>query len=260
VRVSPAVLIKFLGYIEVVLCIAALCFLVFRRQWRDYWALGTFLAVRAVSDIVLSLIWLEALHRHAGVDRRSFYDAYFYIYWGAYLTEAILGLVILYSIFRLTTAPLQGLQRLGMRVLGGLAAISVLLAFVSAFAPHSTSHQYLMEVLSQLRRVQGVLTLCLVLFVCFAIRPLGLSFKSNIFGVSLGLAVLAIMNLVESSWLVHNPRMSWVLNLVSGGVVCAVMAIWAGYFAAPEPERREVVLPPSSVFARLNRMALGWWG
>ncbi len=139
-------LIKFLGYTEIVLCVAALCFLVFRRQWRDYWALGSFLAVRAISDIALSLIWFEAGHRlpHSA-GRAAYFNLYFYIYWTAYLTESILGLVILYSIFRLTTAPLQGLQRLGMRVLAALAVISVLLAVGSAFAPHMSSHQYMME-------------------------------------------------------------------------------------------------------------------
>ena len=45
----------------------------------------------------------------------------------------------------------------------------------------------MVAVVSQLQRTQSILTLCLLLFVCFAIRPMGLSYSSRIFGVSLGL-------------------------------------------------------------------------
>ena len=44
-----------------------------------------------------------------------------------------------------------------------------------------------MAFVSQMQRTQSILILCLLLFVCFAIRPMGLSYRSRIFGVSLGL-------------------------------------------------------------------------
>ena len=47
--------------------------------------------------------------------------------------------------------------------------------------------------------LQSILTLCLLLFVCFAIRPMGLSYTSRIFGVSLGLGIMATTDLVQSA-------------------------------------------------------------
>jgi hypothetical protein len=257
-RMSLQMLVTFLGYVEIVLCVAALGFIVSRRQWREYWAVGSLLAVRVISSIVLWLIWHEA--HYPGADKHAAYKVYFYVYWGTYAAESILVLVILYSIFRLTTAPLQGLQKLGMWVLGSVAVISVMLTLSSAFAPRMTGMMYMVRSISQLQRMQSILTLGLVLFVFFAIRPMGLSFKSRVFGVSLGLAIMAITDLVQSAWLTHNPRMNTFFNILNGVVVCAVLAIWAGYFAMQEPERREIMLPANSVFVRLNRMGLGWFG
>ena len=61
-------IVSFLGYTEVVICLAALCFLVVKKQWRDYWALGSFLAVRLVASASLSLLTHYFFHR---LDRRA---------------------------------------------------------------------------------------------------------------------------------------------------------------------------------------------
>jgi hypothetical protein len=42
---------------EVVLCIAAVCAIVFRKQWSDYWALGTWLTVRGTSGLVSAVLF-----------------------------------------------------------------------------------------------------------------------------------------------------------------------------------------------------------
>ena len=253
---SLPVLVTFLGYFEIVLCLAAFGFIVLRKQWRDYWAIGSFLAVRAVTSTFLTFL----VHSFGHFDKVTAYSLYFYVYWLSFAVEAVLGLFVLYGVFRLATTPLRGLQWLGMMVFGFLAAISVLLAFGSAFAPGVAGPRYIMGTVAQLQQVQSILTLGLMLFIFLAIRPMGLSYRSKVFGVSLGLAIMAILNLVQSAWSSHNIRMRPVFNVVNGVVVCATLAIWAGYFAMREPERREVMLPAGSVFVRLNRMGLGWFG
>ena len=250
-------LLNFLGYVETMLCVTALCLLVFRKQWREYWAVGWLLAVRAVSSICLALIVHEA---RGAVASQTAYRVYFYVYWGAFAIESILALFILYSIFRITTTPLKGLQRFGMLVLGTLAVISVLLALGSTFASGLSGMRYIVGSITQLQRTQSILTVGLVLFVFLATRPMGLSYRSKVFGVSLGLAITAIADLGVPVWITHNPHMNAFFNILNGVVLCATLAIWAGYFAMREPARREIVLPASSVFVRLNRMGLGWFG
>jgi amino acid transporter len=153
-------------------------------------------------------------------------------------------------------APLKGLQTLGTLVFKWAAGISVAVALGSAFGPETkTTAQYLMAALFQLERTQGILTLCLLLFVCFAIRPMGLSYASRIFGVSLGLGLLATYDFVQTAWLALHPEMSNEHNLINGFVICTVLATWTAYFVIPEPKRRLIVLPTTSPFLRWNQIS-----
>jgi hypothetical protein len=241
-----------LGYLEVVLCLLALIVLLIRKQWADYSALCCFLAVRIVSTAGLT-----ALHHAAGrsMSVQAAYHLYFYVYWVSFAVESIVALIVVYSVFKLAMAPLKGLQTLGMLVFKWAAGISVAVALGSAFAPDVTGLKYLVAAISQLQRTQSILTLCLLLFVCFAIRPMGLSYSSRIFGVSLGLGLLATTDLVQSAWLTLKPQMHTAYDLVNGVAICTTLALWTGYFALPEPKRRIIVLPTTSPFLRWNQIS-----
>jgi hypothetical protein len=245
-----------LGYLELVLCAAALGAIVFQKQWSDYWALGTWLAVRGGSGAMFAVIFFIARMPSRPIGKILAYKIYMGLYWPSYAVESVVGLVVVYSVFRLAMAPLKGLQTLGTLVFKWAAGISVAVALGSAFGPETRSGmQYIMQALSQLQRTQGILTLCLLLFVCFAIRPMGLSYSSRIFGVSLGLGVLATNDFVQSAWLVFKPQMSTAYDLINGVVICAVLATWTAYFVIPEPRRRLIVLPTTSPFLRWNQIS-----
>ena len=240
-----------LGYLEVALCVIGLLLLLLKRQWRDYSWLGAFLAVRAGSDLLLTGIhkFLPQL-----LGRLVAYNYYACTYWASELIESVLMLMIVYGVFKLAMAPLKGLQTLGTLVFKWAAGISVAVALGNAFTPNTQS-SFLLTAIGQLQRTQSILTLCLLLFVCFAIRPMGLSYRSRIFGVGLGVGVMSASVLVQSAWLTFHPDMGTAYNLVSGVVICLVLTTWATYFALPEPKRRIIVLPTTSPFLRWNQIS-----
>jgi hypothetical protein len=243
-----------LGDLETFLCVAALCLIVARKQWSDYSALGCLLAVRIVSNVILTYLHFYA-RSHYAIDPKAGYNAYFYTYWISGAVESVLTLLIVYSVFRLAMEPLKGLQTLGMLVFKWAAGISVAVALGSAVTPGTTGTKYIMDAISQLQRTQSILTLCLLLFVTFAIRPMGLSYSSRIFGVSLGLGIMSTNDLVQSAWLGLNPDMGSAYNYVLGTVSCLVLATWTAYFALPEPKRRIIVLPTTSPYLRWNQIS-----
>ena len=250
-RVTSISPLQALGYLEVILCIAALCVLIARKQWSDYSALGCFLGVRIVTNAVLTGVHAA---RHTLGSEIS-YDIYFYVYWISFAVESLVALIVVYSVFKLAMAPLKGLQTLGMLVFKWAAGISVAVALGSAFSPGLKGTGLLVNAISQLQRTQSILTLCLLLFVTFAIRPMGLSYSSRIFGVSLGLGIMSTNDLVQSAWLVFNPQMASRYNAVNGVVICLILATWTAYFAIPEPKRRIIVLPTTSPFLRWNQIS-----
>jgi hypothetical protein len=245
-----------LEYIEPLLCGMLIYFLVRSKAARQFSFLLGLLFVRlGCSIICLPLLYFCA----RGIEKHLAYQAYFYVYWVSYALEAILSLLVIYGIFKLAMAPLKGLQTLGMLVFRWVAAISVAVAIGVAVTPHLTGIKFMIAMVTQLQQTSSILTLCLLLFVCFAIRPMGLSYKSRIFGVSLGLGFLSTVSLVDAAWFTRSPNMYSTISLINGLAVGLTLLVWSAYFAFPEPKRRIIVLPTTSPFLRWNQisMALG---
>jgi hypothetical protein len=134
--------------------------------------------------------------------------------------------------------------------------IAVAIAFTMALGPHTTSTKFLEQAVGRLQETQSVLTLCMLLFVCLAIRPMGLSYGSKIFGVCLGLGTMAASDLAGVAWLQQFHEMYSLYNVINGVAICVTLAIWTAYFAVPEPKRRMIVLPTTSPFLRWNQISL----
>jgi hypothetical protein len=245
--------LSYIGYLEPVLCGTLIYFLVRAKAVRQFGYLVALLCVRcACSVICLPLIYFCA----RGIEKHLAYQAYFYVYWTSYAFEAILSLLVIYSIFKLAMAPLKGLQTLGMLVFRWVSAISAAVAIGVAVTPHLSGINFMVAMITQLQQTSSILTLCLLLFVCFAIRPMGLSYRSRIFGVSLGLGFMATISLVDAAWLTHSPDMYSTLSVVNFFAVALTLVTWSVYFAFPEPKRRIITLPTTSPFLRWNQISI----
>jgi hypothetical protein len=226
------------------------------KSARNFGYLVALLSVKIVSSLTCLLLLYFCAR---GIEWHLAYHVYFYVYWISYALEAVLSLMVIYSIFKLAMAPLKGLQTLGTLVFRWVAVISIAVAIGVALSPHLNGAKFVIAMVTQLQQTSSILTLCLLLFVCFAVRPMGLSYRSRIFGVAFGLGFLAATNLVQSAWLSHNSDMGSAFSMINGVAVCLTLCIWSGYFAFPEPKRRLIVLPTTSPFLRWNQisMALG---
>jgi hypothetical protein len=252
-KVSLFSLLSQVQYLEPILCGMLVYFLLRAKAVRQFAYLFALLCVRLVCSFICLPLLTFGGH---GIERHLAYQMYFYVYWISYALEAILSLLVIYSIFKLAMVPLKGLQTLGMLVFRWVAAISVAVAIGVAVTPHLSGIKFMVAMITQLQQTSSILTLCLLLFVCFAIRPMGLSFRSRIFGVSLGLGVFATVNLVNSAWLARYANMYSVFSVVNGLAVFLTLLTWSAYFAFPEPKRRIIVLPTTSPFLRWNQISL----
>jgi hypothetical protein len=243
-----------MSLLEPLLCVVGLLLILRAKQVGPYRFLAALLATRLISAALLEPLYLYFPAMH--LSPHQAYEFYFYIYWASDAIEALLGFGIILSIYRLAMSPLKGLEKLGMIMFRWAAAISVAIAITIGFGPHITSIGFIMRAVSQLQQTQSVLTLCMLLFVCFAIHPMGLSYRSRIFGVSLGLGLIATTDLVTAAWLSHLPSMYSLASTISSIVFCLTLTVWGVYFALPEPKRRMIVLPTTSPFFRWNQISL----
>ena len=246
------VLVQSLSYLEPICCAMVLFALVRAGAVRTFTFLTALLTVRLSGDIIC-LTLMAFCSR--GIEKHLAYDTYFYVYWFSYAVEAVLNLFIIVSIFRLAMAPLKGLQTLGMLVFKWAGAISIAIALGVAISPHQSGSAFMIAMITQLEQTSSVLTLCLLLFVCFAIRPMGLSFRSRVFGVSLGLGISSAVSLISAAWISRAPQMYSVVNVIWGVTGCISLVLWSAYFTFPEEKRRIIMLPTTSPFLRWNQIS-----
>lgn len=244
---------------ECALCLCVLGLALYRRQAREFRSFMVLLGVRALSmSILISVLFFR---KGIGLSIPAAYHIYFYTYWISAVVEGVLLVVVIYSVYNKAMRPMKGLQRIGKIIFRWVAVVSVSVSLAIVVGPHLmagyTKDMIWATMISQIQQGTSVLTLCLLLFVCFAIRPLGLTFRSRIFGVTLGLGVVATTYLIQAAWLATTGAQSMyslASSLPTIGSLVAV-CIWGTYFALPEPERKMILLPTTSPFFTWNRIS-----
>jgi hypothetical protein len=250
--VPPYSLHMLFSAIEVLLGIGMLILLLRAKELRTYWPLLVLAMWQAVPFGVL--VYLQ----HYGPGRitaRDAYSIYYYTYWTMFACEAICAIILTYTILHGAMAPLQGLQKLVKIVYFWAAAISVMVAITVAFTPQTARNQLLQLTVVEFQRATGIVTVSLAIFVCIAIRPMGLSLKSRVFGTSAGLVIVSVMNTFEANYLLQNRPLYGAHSLILIVISCIAEITWLYYFLVPEPKRKFVLLSTTSPFHSWNVLA-----
>jgi hypothetical protein len=137
---------------------------------------------------------------------------------------------------------------------GVAVAIVGAVALMPAFMRGSTGATFMISSVSELQRSQSLLALAMLGFVIAAMVLMRVSGASKVFGVSLGLGLMAANDLLQARLLVGGGIRYPLYNLVNAGVVCTILLLWTAYLAWPEPERREIAA--GSPLLRWNRWCL----
>lgn len=243
-------------FVQSGMCCAVLATMLYRRAFRVFPQLGIYLLVQALS--VVASIVLMYFRRLTHLDQEVAYNLLFGTYWVSSILEFILRVLIVYSVFAEAMRPFAGLHRAGKIVFIWAATVSALVALALLAGPQVlSSADAIEEMLGRLQQGLSVLTLCLLVLVCFTTRPLGLTFRSHLFGVSLGLGFAAMVELVQAAWAVTSSGHSVYspIYLFASIGFCVALTIWGTYFALPEPKRRMILLPTTSPFFFWNRIS-----
>jgi hypothetical protein len=248
---------------EGVLCIAVLAIMVGRGLSRRFPFLAALLLARFFG--VAAMVAILFFRRQIGLDVSTAYSFYFYSAWIFDIAQTLLLIACIYQVYKDAMRPLQGLQQIGKVIFRWVAAVSVAVSIAIAIAPHLsatslTNNSTTVEIANiagQAQQGTNVLALCLLLFVCFAIRPLGMTYHSRIFGVTLGLGFIASTSLVQAAWLSVSSAQSLYspIYLIGIGGSIVALCVWGLFFVLPEEERQMVLLPTTSPFFTWNRIS-----
>ncbi len=233
--------------------LAAVMLLVFRlRADGEFPRARLFLWFKIISIACLAPF---SFHRMPGLSVHTQYGFLFYGYWSAFVVEAIVSFLLITELFQLSVAPLPGLRRLGMLAFKWVAAISIIIALATSISPTMTSKDFLVSVASQLQRSASLLQICLLGFLYVVARPLGMSYRSRLLGLSMGLAILAGSDLLFSAWFSHLSSLYSTFAILHAAVPSVALLIWLAHFMLPEPSREPITLPVTSPLLRWNEIA-----
>ena len=253
---TTKILLEYTMIAELLVALGTTVLILRKRLQGAFGFVASFLAIFA-AEMGVSIATMY-FRRDFGLSRELSYRIYFTTHVACFFIEHALLLLIVYGVFRSAMKPLNGLHRAGNVIFRWVCGVSLALAIGLALAPHMTGSTYFTVLMSQVQQGISVLTLCLLLFVCFAIRYLGLTYRSHIFGVSLGLGIMSTASLIEAAWYSTNSAQTNLYSpiyLFSAIGSCAALLTWGAYFAMPEPERKMVLLPTTSPFFLWNRIS-----
>lgn len=227
---------------------------VYRAQkQRIYPAFRHLLTFLVASDVILAGIWvLSGFHLVSPVHA---YYAYFYTYWPSFVVQTVLMLRVMHEMFRHAVRSIPGVQKLGRPIFFWAVVVSIILAVGSGITPHGSAMSLVLAGAQVLARSQSILALCMVAFLAFSSRTLGVSYGSRIFGVTFGFAIMGLSNLVESALVFHTTSLASAVDLVHEAIYLGAIGLWAVYFLKPEPARQLVVMPVTSPLMRWNEVA-----
>ncbi|HEY5329174.1 MAG TPA: hypothetical protein VIJ79_04760 [Acidobacteriaceae bacterium] len=250
-----ATFVEWVSIAELFLLTGLLLLMWRRHALREFPMLTAFLAIRCLYGAITTP--LTFFHNAIGMSAITAYHILVILYWPSCILQAILMILLVYGIYNMALAPFGPLKKLGAIIFRWIAAISVAVSLGVALGPHMFRGPQMAVFVGQMQQGASILTLCLLLFVCFALKPLGLTYGSRAFGVSLGLGILATTQLLQSSWLPTTQAASVysVIYFYSGLGACAALLVWTGYFAFPEPERSMVLLPTTSPYFFWNKIS-----
>lgn len=247
--------LQYATIVAAIVCFLSIGVIIRKRATKTYGFLLGLLGVRgAMAVITIAILF----HRHAlSLSVAQAYTLYFYSYWTSAVLQLVLKLLVIYAVYRVAMKPLDGLRRIGNIIFRWVAAVSIVLSTVVALGPHTKGTIWFDTLMSQAQQGECVLTVCLLVFVCFAARPLGLNFRSRAFGVALALGIESTASLVLSAWLATSSAQSLYSPVFAAGSVFSVVSVGVmlTYFALPEPERKLILLPTTSPYFLWNRIS-----
>ena len=202
---------------------------------------------------------LETALGYAVLNNRTLY---FYVYWIGEAIAIALGLAVVYEIFRSLFSHHDALRKMAKWVFRAAVIILVLLGLVViAFQP-SVDKASLSGVVMVAAEATRIIEVGLLMFLFLFSTAFGLHWRTQVFGIALGLGVFTAVDLVNVTLRSYfGDGAVNVLNLARGAAFCLSVLMWIGYLLAPErvassrdvPERAQLEQWNQAVMELIHR-------
>jgi hypothetical protein len=221
-------------YVEVVLALIALVLLAKKHAFGRYKSLAAIL----MSLFLGSVVGLVIMHLHPA-DRRLLYEIYFYCFWSGFAVEAVLMPIFCYGILTRLFSSLPELRSISTRVFKWIVVVWCVVSARLFFVSHMGAMRLMVAEVTQLKLLEGGISLLTAMIVFVCIRPLRLRLRGPLPAFGLGL-IFSAMIVFSSSLFRDSPQHYFWIVIFGGVAICAQLMSWVAAISWSEPARQIV--------------------
>lgn len=190
------------------------------------------------------------------ISLRGNYRWYFAAYYIGGAVSSILGFFVIQEVFVAAMRPLEGLRDLSVLAFRWAAALMLLIAclvMVNSKSPYAAG---LPNAVTNLESSVKLMQVGLLLMLFMFSKRIGLSAKTQTFGIALGMGLIASVNMFcgPLGANLHGTSAA-VLSLVRATIFMVVCATWVTYFAMRATAEKPIIVPIASPLMRWNEIA-----
>jgi hypothetical protein len=181
---------------------------------------------------------------------------YFYIFWICEAIGIFLGLAVVREIFINLFSPHPALRKLATLIFRGAVLALLVLAGGIIYAQSADARGIANAVLLAAEATR-IIEVGLIMFLFLSSSAFGLHWRQNLFGIALGLGMVAAVELVTVSFVGHvSPGAVQALSLIRVSSFGMSLLIWTGYLWAPERTLATVEVPQRAQLEQWNQAVM----
>lgn len=222
--------------------------LLVKRMWRRF----PFFFAYSVANLLLNA-GMFGLYQAGSFPRHL----YFKFYWANEAIGLILGLGVIYEVFRHLLAPYPALRKLAAQIFYGVVALLVLLGFVVWYSQIVRETFHIQAAFLVMEQAGRVLEVGLLLFLFLFASAFGLHWRQYIFGIALGLGIFAAVELVAVTMRAEFGRTAiTIFNIARSVSFNCSLVIWISYILAPELATLPSEVPKRAQLEQWNKAVM----
>ena len=222
---------------------AVVVLLLVKKTWRTFPLFAIYCIAALLQDLALTLFRPSRP-----------VVAYFILYWVCQLVGVLLEFAVAYEIFRNLFEQYATLKRLAsLTFYWTLIGLLALGAWV-AWSQSSPSRPGLVPAIKVVAEAVLIIELGVLMFLFIFSSAVGLHWRKWLFGIAIGLAVFATVELSGLVVWVHwGPSGTQMFNLAKAGAADLGLLCWLGYLILPERITAAAPIPEKSQLEQWNK-------
>lgn len=202
-------------------------FMLWRGQHRKFKFFSGYIIMQLLTFAVM---FPNYWHRHN-------YAATFYLYWSCQAVSVAFGFGVIHEVFVDVFRSFHTLRDLGTVLFKWAGLVMLLVAGVVSVSTNSNDMPPWLQAILTTQRCVRIIQVGMILFLLFFAQYMGVSRKTQSFGIALGFGSFAMVELaLVASWVGNHLANPW-MSMVNMAAYNISLMVWLGYCSQKSPVR-----------------------